>query len=136
MGFWIFMFIMVAILPLAMIIIGVIYYNKPPKNINFIFGYRTELSMKNERTWAFAHHMLGKLWMIIGSILLPIMCVPMFFVIKASESTIGILGAILASISIFPLVLSIGPVENALKKNFDSQGREKNKQLKNDKNQG
>ncbi len=69
--------------------------------------------------------------MITGSILLPIMCIPMFFVIKAGAGTIGILGAILASISIFPLVLSIGPVEKALEKNFDSQGREKNKQNKN-----
>lgn len=132
MGFWIFMFIMVALLPLAMIIIGAIFYNKAPKSINFIFGYRTDLSMKNEKTWKFAHHLLGKIWMITGSILLPIMCIPMFFVIKASAGTIGILGAILASISIFPLVLSIGPVEKALEKNFDSQGREKNKQNKND----
>ena len=131
MGFWFFMFAMVAIIPLTMIIIGIIFYNRAPKNINFIFGYRTDLSMKNEKTWKFAHHLLGKIWMITGSILLPIMCIPMFFVIKASAGTIGILGAILASISIFPLVLSIGPVEKALEKNFDSQGREKNKQNKN-----
>lgn len=132
MGFWFFMFAMVAIIPLAMIVIGIIFYNRPPKNINFFFGYRTDLSMKNQKTWAFAHHLLGKIWMITGSILLPIMCVPMFFVMSASKSTIGILGAVLASISIFPLVISIFPVEKALEKNFDSQGREKNRQNKND----
>jgi uncharacterized membrane protein len=132
MGFWFFMFAMVAILPLAMIVIGIIFYNRPPKNINFIFGYRTDLSMKNQKTWAFAHHLLGKIWMIMGSILLPIMCVPMFFVMRASESTIGILGAILASISIFPLVISIFPVEKALEKNFDDNGKEISKLNKND----
>ena len=78
MGFWFFMFAMVAIIPLTMIIIGVIFYNRAPKNINFIFGYRTDLSMKNEKTWKFAHHLLGKIWMITGSILLPIMCIPIF----------------------------------------------------------
>ena len=132
MGFWFFMFAMVAILPLAMIVIGIIFYNRPPKNINFIFGYRTDLSMKNQKTWAFAHHLLGKIWMIMGSILLPIMCIPMFFVMRASESTIGILGAVLASISIFPLVISIFPVEKALEKNFDENGKEINKLNKND----
>ncbi len=132
MGFWFFMFAMVAILPLAMIVIGIIFYNRPPKNINFIFGYRTDLSMKNQKTWAFAHHLLGKIWMIMGSILLPIMCVPMFFVMRASESTIGILGAILASISIFPLVISIFPVEKALEKNSRENGKEINKLNKND----
>jgi uncharacterized membrane protein len=123
---------MVAILPLAMIVIGIIFYNRPPKNINFIFGYRTDLSMKNQKTWAFAHHLLGKIWMIMGSILLPIMCVPMFFVMRASESTIGILGAVLASISIFPLVISIFPVEKALEKNSHENGKEINKLNKND----
>jgi uncharacterized membrane protein len=132
MGFWFFMFAMVAILPLAMIVIGIIFYNRPPKNINFIFGYRTDLSMKNQKTWAFAHHLLGKIWMIMGSILLPIMCVPMFFVMRASESTIGILGAVLASISIFPLVISIFPVEKALEKNSRENGKEINKLNKND----
>lgn len=132
MGFWFFMLAMVAILPLAMIVIGIIFYNRPPKNINFIFGYRTDLSMKNQKTWAFAHHLLGKIWMIMGSILLPIMCVPMFFVMRASESTIGILGAVLASISIFPLVISIFPVEKALEKNFDENGKEISKLNKND----
>jgi uncharacterized membrane protein len=132
MGFWFFMFAMVAILPLAMIVIGIIFYNRPPKNINFIFGYRTDLSMKNQKTWAFAHHLLGKIWMIMGSILLPIMCVPMFFVINESVSVIGTLGAILASISIFPLVISIFPVEKALEKNSRENGKEINKLNKND----
>jgi uncharacterized membrane protein len=132
MGFWFFMFAMVAILPLAMIVIGIIFYNRPPKNINFIFGYRTDLSMKNQKTWAFAHHLLGKIWMIMGSILLPIMCVPMFFVINESVSVIGTLGAVLASISIFPLVISIFPVEKALEKNFDDNGKEISKLNKND----
>jgi hypothetical protein len=68
----------------------------------------------------------------MGSILLPIMCVPMFFVMSASESTIGILGAVLASISIFPLVISIFPVEKALEKNSRENGKEINKLNKND----
>jgi hypothetical protein len=56
----------------------------------------------------------------------------MFFVINESVSVIGTLGAVLASISIFPLVISIFPVEKALEKNFRENGKEINKLNKND----
>ena len=39
---------------------------KAPDSINPVFGYRTTMSMKNRDTWEFAHQYCGKLWWILG----------------------------------------------------------------------
>ena len=70
MGFWVFMLIMNLIIPFTMIGFGNYYVKQAPKEINYISGYRTKMSMKNEDTWKFAHNYCGKLWRIIGCMLL------------------------------------------------------------------
>lgn len=34
-----------------MIGFGLLFQKRPPKNINNLYGYRTRMSMKNEKTW-------------------------------------------------------------------------------------
>ena len=65
MGFWIFMLIMVLLIPITMIAFGRLFLNSAPHNINSTFGYRTKRSMMNEDTWKFAHSYIGKLWFIL-----------------------------------------------------------------------
>ena len=58
------------LIPIIMILFGIITIKKAPKNINYIFGYRTTRSMKSEDTWQFAHELCGRLWWKIGLITL------------------------------------------------------------------
>ena len=69
-GFWVFMLIMVLLIPITMIVFGRLFSNKAPKDINYTFGYRTKRSMMNMETWKFAHEYIGKLWLICGLTLL------------------------------------------------------------------
>jgi len=62
MGFWIFMFIMVLLIPLTMIFFGWLLFRKTPKENNYVYGYRTKRSMMNEETWRFANQYFGKAW--------------------------------------------------------------------------
>ena len=62
MGFWIFMLIMDLLIPFTMIGFGKMFLKKAPDQINYVFGYRTSMSMKNQDTWVFAHHYCGKIW--------------------------------------------------------------------------
>ena len=62
MGFWIFMFIMVLLIPLTMIFFGWLLFRKTPKEINYVYGYRTKGSMMNEETWRFANQYFEKAW--------------------------------------------------------------------------
>ena len=122
MGFWIFMVIMDLLIPLVMIGFGKLFLKSAPKEINFVFGYRTRRSMKNKETWEFAHKYIGKLWYVGGLILVPISIIPMLFVIGKSEDAIGYLGAAICQVQIIALIGCIFPVEGALKKNFDKDG--------------
>lgn len=122
MGFWIFMVCVIVMIPFMMIFFGYIFKNNPPKDINSIYGYRTSMSKKNMDTWKFAHHYFGKLWFVIGIIILPVSIIPMFFFIKQSTDVVGTAGSIIEIIQIIFLLIPIYSTEKALKKEFDENG--------------
>ena len=73
MGFWFFMLAMGLLFPAIMILFGAVFTKAAPKRINYIFGYRTELSMKNRDTWGFPISILvscGSAWVSCSSRLL------------------------------------------------------------------
>ncbi len=124
MGYFIFMLVMDLMIPLIMIGFGRYFVRHSPKTINYLFGYRTPRSMKNEKTWAFAHKTIGKIWWYAGLVLL-VSIIPLFFFIKASVDTVGTVGSIICGVQVILLVITIIPVEIALKKRFDDDGNER-----------
>ena len=111
------------LLPFSMLGFGSLFYKKPPDKINSAFGYRTKLSMKNQETWEFAHRTCGRLWRVLGLVLLIITVIAMLFLLgKNMEITAFFATGIL----VFQLLVMLGsilPVERALKKRFDKDGR-------------
>ena len=126
MGFWIFMLVMDLLIPFTMVGFGKYFIKKAPKEINAVFGYRTPMSMKNKETWEFAHHYCGKVWLIMGYIILILSVISMLFVIGKDENIVGTSGGILCGIQVVLLVISIFPTEIALRNNFDKNGNRKN----------
>ena len=122
MGFWIFMLCTVLLVPLIMLFFVFFFKNKSPKEINSLFGYRTTMSMKNKDTWEFAHHYCGRLWLVLGMIMLPLSVIPMLFFINQDIDVVGIAGGIIEGIQVVVLLISIFPTEKALKKTFDENG--------------
>ncbi|MGY6649977.1 SdpI family protein [Wenyingzhuangia sp. IMCC45574] len=57
------------IIPPIFLITGLIMYKFPPKNINFLYGYKTPRSMKNQESWDFAQIYSAKKMMLIGGLL-------------------------------------------------------------------
>lgn len=119
------MLIMDLLIPCTMIGLGKLFLNKAPKNINYTFGYRTTMSMKNQDTWQFAHKFCGKLWFRLGLILLPLSIIPLLFVLGKEIETIATVGTVICFAQIVPPVGSIIPTEIALKKVFDKNGKRK-----------
>ena len=126
MGFWFFMVITLLLIPVIMIVVGKFYCNKAPGKINHFIGYRTTRSMKNDETWKFAHSYFSEIWYKWGLIMLPISILPMIFVMGKDEDAVGILGAVICSLQIVPILVSIVLTEKALKRNFDEEGNRKN----------
>ena len=125
MGFWIFMALTVMLFPAIMIVFGRLFSRSAPKEINYAFGYRTSRSMKNMDTWKFAHEFLGKLWFILGFIMIPVNLIPLLLVIGSLENVIGTVGSVLCFVDLGAIIISIFPTESALKKNFDKDGNKK-----------
>lgn len=123
MGFWIFMFLSSEMIPALMLLFGWIFRKHPPKNINSIYGYRTSMSMKNTDTWNFAHSYCGKLWWKIGTIMSIGTIVAMLPLIGKDTDATGLWSSIIMTIQCAILLISIYPVERALRKNFDKTGK-------------
>ena len=122
MGFWFFMLAMDLILPLSMIFLGKYFSKCAPGKINYVFGYRTTRSMKNQDTWQFAHHHFGKTWYICGLVLTPLSVLAMLFVLGKGQDAVGTMGSVLCTLQLIPLLASIVPTERALRKTFDKDG--------------
>ena len=122
MSLWGYMLISVLLIPLSMIGFGYYFAKRPPKKITMVFGYRTAMSMKNKETWDFAHRYCGKIWIVVGWILLPISCIAMLYVFGKNEEIIGTYGAMICCVQVIPVIGSIILTEVALKKTFDKSG--------------
>lgn len=126
MGFKIFIIVSNLIIPVIMLFFGVRFRKHGPKNINGIYGYRTSMSMKNKDTWEFAHQYCGRLWIKLGLIMLTISIIVSVLVFAYVDEAQGIIDAILVTIQTIVLIVSIFPVEKALKNNFDGNGNRRN----------
>jgi len=120
--FWIFMLAMGLLFPAIMILFGAVFKKTAPKKINYVFGYRTEMSMKNRDTWEFAHKYIGKLWFQLGLLLIPITVIPMLCVIGKSENIVGTVGLIVGFINTIVLIVPVFFTEKALNRTFDKDG--------------
>ena len=123
MGFWIFMFIMVLLIPLTMIFFGWLLFRKTPKEINYVYGYRTKRSMMNEETWRFANQYFGKVWYLCGLISVPLSVIAIAIVFGKGPGTVGTVGGIITMLQMLPLIGAIVPTESELKKKFDENGK-------------
>lgn len=97
MGFWIFMTSMTALLPVILLGLGTHFYRHPPQKINYIWGYRTRRSMKNQETWIFAHQYYGKQSVLFCKFLLPLSIIPMVFAYHQNEHIIGLIATIVCT---------------------------------------
>lgn len=53
------------------LIIGLVLKFLPPKNINFWYGYRTNISMKNQENWDYAHKICANIFLIYSAFSIP-----------------------------------------------------------------
>lgn len=123
MGFSIFLYVCNILIPVIMVVFGTIFGTHIPKKINTIYGYRTTRSMKNQDTWQFAHKYWGGLWIRLGIIvLIPSVLLSLLFFYFPSKNAMAVFSLVTVMLQTIVLVISIVPVEKALKRTFDENG--------------
>lgn len=100
------------------------FMKRPPQDIDGAYGYRTPMSMKNRDTWEFAHQVCGRVWWRAGWILLALSAALLAWMQTrpGGGQTNWLLGILTALGEAAALLLTIIPVERALKKTFDQNG--------------
>ena len=125
MGFWFFMTAMTFLVPAIMIVVGAWMEKDPPKEINWIIGYRSTRSMKSQEAWDFANHYGGKVMKKAGWITLALSVIVMLFVMFRSDAVVSKVSVTLTFCQLIPLLAVLPMVERELKKRFDSEGNPK-----------
>jgi len=117
--------IVIFVMSFTMIVFGLLFDKHVPRNINFVLGYRSPRSMKNQDTWTFANVYAGRRLWITGVILLISSLIAILLTLNSDISvmrTVGIVIIIVHAIMIFGVAIA---TEITLRKNFDKQGNRK-----------
>lgn len=117
---WILSFLSAQVIPVTVLAAGYYYKNRVPKTMKS--GYRTARSMRSRETWVFAHRMLGRLWRPLGWVLLTVSFFGMFAVLIINKDALGTAMGVLCAVQAAAMLVTLVPVERALKQNFDENG--------------
>lgn len=123
MAVWIVMLAITLLCPATMLLIGWSFRRNAPAKINRVYGYRTARSMKNSDTWAFAHRVCGKVWLISGAGLALLSVIAMLFCLGRDVDFICWYALAVVGVQVAVMLLSIVPVELALRRNFTEAGK-------------
>lgn len=123
--FW-FLFICNMLVPVTMLVLGYLFKGIHfPEDVNALCGYRTSMSMKNEKTWKFANAYWGKICWRIGWGVALVTAFATILSYLAGEEIFNTTSIVLCMGQCVVLLVTIIPVERALKKKFDRNGEER-----------
>jgi len=117
--------IVVLVMSATMIGFGLYFAVAGPRKINFVFGYRSPMSMKNLDTWKFGNIYAGKYMWRTGCILLAGSLAALFALKSSDEAVIRTVGIVIIIVHAVMIFGTIFLTETALRKNFDHQGNRK-----------
>lgn len=100
-------------------LLSLIFYYRPPKKINGLYGYRTPRSMANQEVWDFANSLFNKLFLQYSGISFVAALLFAFVATKISWQPIAIM--------VITLGVCVIKTEQELNRNFDKEGRRKKK---------
>ncbi|MDY0780513.1 SdpI family protein [Tenacibaculum sp. IB213877] len=98
-------------------IFSLIFYFFPPKKINYLYGYRTSRTMKNEDIWKFANTVFTKQFLIYSAISLIAALALAYINPKVTWQPMAIL--------LLSLAVSVIKTEQAINVHFDKDGERK-----------
>ena len=113
-----FLFLTGLLVPLIMIAAGWFMHKHPPKEINWVIGYRTARSMRSQDAWMFAQKKIGVLWEKAGVVSLiasALIQIP-FMLLSVEAHSVAMLVLLLGQMA--ALLMTILPVERALQKEY------------------
>lgn len=80
--------ILVLVGPLVVLVLGILYKKRPPKDMDSRWGFSNILTRKDPEIWDAAHALTGKIWTIMGAALLAgaVICSILFIWMDVSKA--------------------------------------------------
>lgn len=104
--------------PVTLIVMGLIYKFRPPKEINRISGYRTPKSIRSQTTWDYAQRRIADTFPPLGfALFLVITLDKLLLPFKQEYLSLFNVGLVLLAIIVLIIV-----IERELQINFDAKG--------------
>ena len=119
MGTWLYVLMGTLLIPLCMIIVGGIFWKKPPQNRNAVYGYRTKRSMASQEAWDFAHRYAGRLWLLLGVVTLVVTILAMLNSRGQEKEALHFFGITVVLAQLLPFIGTIPATEQALRREFE-----------------
>ncbi len=111
--------ISICITPIMLVAFGYYWQLRPPKKINWFYGYRTRRSMANQQIWDFANKIGAQMFKMVGLVSL-VLSVPCYFLLPES---IGIVASFI--IVIIGIGVGMYRCETKITRYFDKKGNPK-----------
>ena len=114
--FWWFMLAADLAIPLCMIVIGFRWWRSRVPPYGGPSGYRTRRGLQSPAAWAFAHGFFGRLWAILGAVLLLLSIGAMLRCRGGDTGTVGWRGGAVCLVQCLVMLLPIPFTEIALRR--------------------
>ena len=103
------------IIPIAIFTTGVLYLKRPAKEINWMYGYRTQNAMKSQKNWDFAQKYFGKMCFRLGIGLMVFVLLFFLSPYGMKAENLKTVETVLGTVEVIALVSALFPTEFALK---------------------
>lgn len=115
-------YIVIYLLPLVYIILGLIFWMKPPKKRNQDVGWRTKRAFESHEAWIFANSYGGKNFFCLGLMEAVLTLLLHIFLTQVSESIRGFLALGIIMLQTFGIAIIFHNVEKELERLFGHEG--------------
>ena len=122
---WLIVVISDLLLPIIMVIAGLILQYRPSKNINCLYGYRTDRSMKSQEAWNFSQVYSGKKITLLGIVSFPVTLIVHLPFYGASEDILGMVCIACVILQCTSIAIPIVQTERAIRAKFNPDGTPK-----------
>lgn len=119
---WKLMYLLMLLIPLALLALGLISRKCPPQGPNWTLGYRSRRARASDEAWLFAQAYVGRIWFWMGAALLVVALVLGLVLRGRSIETICRAAAICIGVQDFCVLGAVIPTEIALNRRFDRYG--------------
>lgn len=112
----------ILVIPVLLLIFGLLYFFKPIKEANHIFGYRAYFGMGSVEAWRFAQRFAGFIYMILGGVMTLAMVIVSIVLIWKDTFTLLTVSAICLIIELVLTGIAVLAINIYLAVRYDRYG--------------